>query len=108
MWEMTLLTCHCHVDFRKQRGLSLVQWACYRASPPTVQYLVSYGAKPNLEVRVLWFPSQRTLKEVIFDEFSETIYDSIDLAIYRGTKQVYARGQVKECIRQITWLEQPV
>ena len=35
-----------------RRGLSVVQWAVYRAHPETVQFLISYGAKPNLSVKV--------------------------------------------------------
>lgn len=30
-----------------------MQWAAYRADSETVQYLVSYGATPDLEVKAL-------------------------------------------------------
>ena len=36
-----------------QRELSLVQWAAYRCDAEAVQYLVSYGAEADLNVKAL-------------------------------------------------------
>jgi hypothetical protein len=45
------------VDARR-RGLSLVQWALYRAEADQVAYLMSFGAAPALDdTRVLWLPA---------------------------------------------------
>ncbi len=43
----------------KRRGLSLVQWALYRADAELVKVLVSYGAVPDLDTRVLWFAEDK-------------------------------------------------
>ena len=85
----------------------MVQWAVYRGSHDAVQFLVSYGAMPNLSVRVLWFPSAQTLKEVIFTQFSEDIYDQIDMAIYRGGKQAMDREAKKKLIQSVAWETSP-
>lgn len=91
-----------------RRGLSVVQWAVYRGDHDAVQFLVSYGAIPGLNVRVLWFPPGLTLKEVIYKQFSEDIYDQIDLAIYRGGKQAMEREAKKKLISSLQWETAPV
>lgn len=86
-----------------QRGLNVVQWAIYRGAHEAVQYLISYGASPLLHTRTLWFPNNCTLKEVIYKQFSEDIYDRIDLAIYRGGKQALERQAKRKLIAAIRW-----
>lgn len=90
-----------------QRGLSIVQWGIYRGDSSAVQFLVSYGASPGLNVRTLWFPEGLTLKEVIYKQFSEDIYDEIDLAIYRGGKQQMEREAKKKIIASTQWETAP-
>lgn len=92
-----------------RRGLNVVQWAVYRGDHDAVQFLVSYGAIPQLAVRALWFPEggQLTLKEVIYKQFSEDIYDQIDLAIYRGGKQALEREAKKKILAGVTWETAP-
>ena len=91
-----------------RRGLTVVQWAVYRGDNEAVQFLVSYGATPQLTVRVLWFPDGLNLKEVIYQQFSEDIYDQIDLAIYRGGKQALDRETKKKLISSVQWETSPV
>lgn len=106
-----------------RRGLNVVQWAIYRGDQDAVQFLVSYGARPELDVRALWFPAAPaaasaaaaavgtpglTLKEVIYKQFSEDIYDQIDLAIYRGGKQAMEREAKKKIINSVQWESSPV
>jgi len=91
-----------------RRGLSVVQWCIYRASAPSVQFLVSYGAHPALDGRAMWFPESLTLKQVIYQQFSESVYDEIDLAIYRGGKQALEREAKKKLIASLQWETAPV
>lgn len=92
-----------------RRGLNVVQWAVYRGDHDAVQFLVSYGAVPQLQVRAQWFPSGlASLKEVIYHQFSEDIYDQIDLAIYRGGKQALERDAKKKIIAALAWETAPV
>lgn len=93
----------------KRRGLSVVQWAIYRAAHEAVQFLVSYGARPELGVRTLWFPADKAnLKEVIYAQLSEEVYDEIDLAIYRGGKQAMEREAKRQLIAGLQWESAPV
>lgn len=80
----------------------------YRGDGEAVQYLVSYGSQPELGVKTNWFPPNHTLKELIFKQFSEDIYDEIDLAIYRGGKQALEREAKKKIIASIQWETGPV
>jgi hypothetical protein len=91
-----------------QRGLSVVQWAVYRGDHTAVQFLVSYNAIPELDVHVLWFPAGLSLKEVIYKQFSEDIYDEIDMAIYRGGKQAMERDAKRKLIANVQWETAPV
>jgi len=49
------LVCNGAAVDAKRRGLSLVQWTLYRAQADQVSYLMSFGAAPELDTRVLWF-----------------------------------------------------
>jgi len=91
-----------------RRGLNIVQWAVYRCNPECVQFLVSYGAKPDLEVKALWFPSDLTLQECIKLEFSAPVYDKMDLAIYRGQVRLQERANHMRVLSEITWEEGPL
>lgn len=91
-----------------RRGLSVVQWAVYRGDHEAVQFLVSYGAVPALGVRANWFPAGApSLKELIYKQFSEDVYDEIDLAIYRGGKQALEREAKRKLIAGVTWETNP-
>lgn len=87
----------------KRRGLTLLQWAVYRASPEAVQFLVSRGATVELNVTTEWMYENRTLYDVMRYEWSESIYEEIDLAIYRGTEIIENRRKRDDCIRRIQW-----
>ncbi len=92
-----------------RRGLNVVQWAIYRGDHDAVQFLVSYGAIPSLSVRAAWFPSASlNLKELIYTQFSEDIYEQIDLAIYRGGKQALEREAKRKLIAGVVWETAPV
>lgn len=77
--------------------------ACYYGSPSAVEFMVSHGAEVDLNCRTTWFTSGQTLKEVMFNEFSEDIYDEIDRAIYRGGKKMKMRKEIQNILTTITW-----
>jgi len=91
-----------------RRGLNIVQWAIYRCVPDMVQFLVSYGAKANMNVKCLWFPSDLTLQEVIKRQLSEPVYDKMDIAIYRGSVRLQERANHMRVLSEITWEEGPL
>jgi hypothetical protein len=64
-WDVArwLVAAAAHIHATR-RGLNVVQWAVYRGDHDAVQFLVSYGAVPQLQVKTLWFPPGLTLKEV--------------------------------------------
>lgn len=88
-----------------RRGLNVVQWAVYRADEETVKFLVSYGAIADLMIMTEWFPPQTTLKDLIFKEFSEAVYDQIDMAIYRGGVIVKEREKRRKTMTEFSWQE---
>ena len=45
---------------------------------------------------------------MIYKQFSEDIYDQIDLAIYRGGKQAVERESKKKILAALTWETAPV
>lgn len=91
-----------------RRGLNIVQWAIYRCNPETVQFLVSYGAKADLDIKTLWFESDMTLQEVIKKELSPPVYDKMDLAIYRGSVRLQERANHMRVLSELTWEEGPL
>lgn len=91
-----------------RRGLNVVQWAVYRCSPETVQFLVSYGARADLDVKTLWFPVDQTLKEVCKAELSAPVFEKLDLAIYRGSVRLQERASHMRALSEITWEEGPL
>lgn len=99
-----LVTAGAHIH-AKRRGLTVVQWAIYRCSPETVQFLVSYGGRAHLDIKTLWFPLDLTLKDVIKRELSDPLYDKLDLAIYRGSVKLQERAGHMRALSEITWEE---
>lgn len=97
-----LVTAGAHIH-AKRRGLNVVQWAVYRCDAETVQFLVSYGAKADLDIKTLWFPSDLTLREVIKHELSHALYDKLDLAIYRGGVKLQERASHMRCLSELSW-----
>lgn len=87
----------------KRRGLNLVQWAIYRAESAMAQFLVSYGADPALNTNVLWFPKGMTLHNVIQRDFSQSIYEHVDTAIYRGGLLLRDRATHRRIISEVWW-----
>lgn len=88
-----------------RRGLNVVQWAIYRCNPDTVQFLVSYGAKADMGVKVLWFPTDMSLREVISAELSPPLFEKLDLAIYRGSVRLQERASHMRALSEVMWEE---
>jgi len=86
-----------------RRGLNVVQWACYRAHPESVQFLVSYGAKPDLDVKVLWFPPDLSLDDLLKRDLSLPIWEKIDVSIYRGSVQLRERAAHMRILSEVRW-----
>jgi hypothetical protein len=92
-----------------RRGLNVVQWCIYRANADTVQFLVSYGAKPDLTVKCIWFADRDdTLYNIIRREFSRAIYDKVDTAIYRGTVKLRERAAHMRLLSEAEWEDEAV
>lgn len=108
-WEVVKLLVVCGANIHAtRRGLNVCEWAIYRAEADAVQFLVSYGAKPNLNARCLWFnPPHFTLKQICTRDFSEQVYEEIDLAIYRGGKQVKQRLEKRKLVSAVQWEHAP-
>jgi len=87
----------------KRRELSIVQWAIYRGNSDAVQYLVSHGAAPDLTAVAKWFPEGKTLHDVIKQEFSKPLYESIDRAIYRGGTGLRERASHRRLLTELRW-----
>mmetsp|Transcript_13195 Transcript_13195/g.25629 ORF Transcript_13195/g.25629 Transcript_13195/m.25629 type:complete len:243 (+) Transcript_13195:139-867(+) len=87
----------------KRRGMNVVQWCIYRCSFDTVQFLVSYGAKPDLESRVVWFGNDDTLEERIRKEWSPPLWEKVDTAIYRGSVQLRERAAHMRLLSEVSW-----
>ena len=77
-----------HVNCRR-RQLNVCQWAIFRADPEFVKFLVSYGGQPKLHSKILWFENGETLGERVNREFDPEIMKRMDLAIYRGSYELF-------------------
>jgi ankyrin repeat protein len=87
----------------RRRGLNIVEWAIYLASIEAVQWLISYGATVDFNLFTTWFKENQTLRQVIYKEFSESVYNEIDLAVYRGSLAVKERQEKFKILSEIQW-----
>lgn len=86
-----------------RRGLSVVQWCIYRCNAECVQFLVSYGAKADLDVKCVWFPGGLTLQQICQRDFSPPVYEKIDTAIYRGGVKLRDRAAHMRLLGDLRW-----
>lgn len=108
-WEVVkyLVTAGANIH-AKRRGLNVVQWAVYRCASDLVQFVVSYGAKPDLDIKVLWFPEDMSLNELIKRDLSEPLYEKVDTAIYRGSCLLRERASHMRALSEVRWEDAPV
>lgn len=89
---------------KTRRGLSVVQWCIYRCDEETVQFLVSFGAKPDLSVKCIWFSNpDKTLGELVQDQLSEPLWEKLDTAIYRGGVKLRERAAHMKLLSEVKW-----
>ncbi len=84
----------------KRRGLSLVQWAIYRADCEMIDFLVSYGAEVDLDTKVLWFPED---KPPVFGQWNFEDQDEEVVKLDKLSKiqrRQAAEQEMKNCIER--------
>ena len=87
-----------------RRGLTAVEWAVYRGEAAVVEKLISRGGTAHLEVRPKWLDGGRqSLGEYIFSAFSQSLYEEVEMSIFRGVRRFAVKQARLEALMSFTW-----